>query len=99
MIVDYKRVSQTEWQWEQGAKTYAVRYFPRTGRLIWSGWVPTGDSSMFDEGVAQDAVDFLERGAAQHTPPPALLDELREVLLAAQAENKPRGCLDWLRKI
>lgn len=93
---DYKRISQTEWQWEQGTKHYAVRYFPRTGRLIWSGWVPTGDGSLFDEGIAQEVSDFLENGAVSHTPPDALLDDLRDVLRAAQPER--RGLFGWLRR-
>ncbi len=93
---DYKRISKTEWQWQQGAKHYAVRYFPGTGRLIWSGWVPTGEGSMFDEGIAQEVSDFLENGVTHHDPPPELLADLRTAL--QESQPKRRGLFGWLRR-
>lgn len=87
----YTRKSATEWEWQQGRKTYSVRYFPATGRLIWSGWMQTSEGVVFDEGIAQTADAFLAEGTAhieKHELPVALLDELRNVLNQAQKSDQ-----------
>lgn len=100
MSDDYTRTSATEWQWTRGNKHHNVRYFPKTGRLIWSGWVQTGDGPLFDEGFAQPVENFLQEGidhierVADRQPPPALLAELRATL--SEPPRQSRNWLGWL---
>lgn len=88
MTQSYTRPSATEWAWREGRKTHSVRYFPQTQRLIWSGWMPTSDGPVFDEGYAQSVEDFLANGISNRTPPPALLDELRETVTRASGQSQ-----------
>ena len=95
MTQEYTRKSATEWEWQEGRKTHSVRYFPETGRLIWSGWLQTSEGPVFDNGVAQTDAAFLADGVAhidKHKPPTALLDDLRALLIHAkdQPETKPK---------
>lgn len=98
--MDYKQVSQTEWQWQQGAKTYAVRVFPSLGTLIWSARALEGIA--FDDGIRQQIAMFMANGAPEGiTLPDALLNELREFLAAPSKIPEESGLFgglrDWLR--
>lgn len=92
----YRRVSETEWTWQHGSHHYGVRVFPKRGTLIWSGWVETAESPLFDEGVSQTCERFVEQGAPSgFQPPTGLLAELRQV---ATSGGRRGGWLGWAGK-
>ncbi len=94
------RKSQTEWEWQEGTKHYAVRAFLSTRKLIWSSWVETSGAPVFDEGFVQTFEEF-KRGdpgdrRSHITPPQSVLDDLR-VLIASEDQPKSRGLFGRLR--
>jgi hypothetical protein len=92
----YRRVSETEWTWQQGSRHYGVRVFPKRGTLIWSGWVETAESPLFDEGVSQTFERFSQQGAPSGFEPPSeLLVELRQVVTSTSRRG---SWLGWTGK-
>lgn len=92
-----ERKSATEWEWHAGNRHRTVRYFPSTGKLIWSGWTDTSNGPVFEEGYSQSAEDFLANGIAQVSPPDTLLAELRTSLEAEiEKQNRPPLWKRWL---
>ncbi len=95
-MTDYKRLSRTEWQWMDGSKYHAVRYFPKQGTLIGSAWIDTTEGPQFEGGFSQKVETFLEFGLPQNiSAPQAVSDEIRALLAVVR---KPRGLLKWLHR-
>lgn len=88
---DVRRKSTTVWEWSSGKKHYSARLFPNQQTIIWSGWAMMAEGPLFDEGVKQTYADFLERGAAQHSPPDELVAELREVIAQGNQTSDGRA--------
>lgn len=88
----YTRTSIHEWQWQDGAKHYAVRVMPVTQSLIWSGWMVVGDTPVFEPGRKQSIADFLADGISDYTPPAELLTELRTALTP---QPRRKGWFGW----
>lgn len=98
---DFERRSEYEWIWQVGSKFQSVRYFAKTNRLIWSGWINTENGPAFDTGVAQTVDDFLTEGVSHITPPPALTESVRAYLLKQQHEasnTKYMGLFGFFRR-
>lgn len=93
-MTNFTRTSDTEWTWLDGTHNRSVRYFPNTGRLIWSGWVMSSEGPVFQPGLAQESAHFLEQGPAVESVPSDLIVALREVL---QPPAPKPGLLDRLR--
>ncbi|HVU11739.1 MAG TPA: hypothetical protein VHD90_10685 [Phototrophicaceae bacterium] len=98
--MSYRR-SQTEWEWQDGAKHYAVRAFIGTRRLIWSSWVETRGAPVFDEGFAQTFEEFkrgepLDDRRSHVAPPQTVLDALH-ALIASADQPKSRSLFGRLR--
>ncbi|MEL6527712.1 MAG: hypothetical protein AAFQ07_18580 [Chloroflexota bacterium] len=90
-----ERKSATEWEWHSGNRHRTVRYFPSTGKLIWSGWTDTSNGPVFEEGYRQSVEDFLANGVSQVSPPDEILNGLRE-MLEAEIEKQNRAPI-WKR--
>lgn len=92
----FKKISATEWQWQDKGHHRAVRYFESQGTLIWSVWIETSTGPIYEDGISQKSGAFLEQGApAGIEPPQPLIDEVR-ALFTGEAPKK--GIWGWFRR-
>lgn len=90
---DYTRTSPTQWTWNDGSRSCAVRVFHSTHTLIWSAWFETNDGPQFDDGIRQTVETFLLIGLPLGlTVPDTLLVDLCASLGDKHHPRKGRFC-------
>lgn len=89
MEAAFHQTEADKWEWQNGAKFYSVRLFPRQGTLIWAGWTNSIEGPRFDSGMSQSIDDFLTHGPVNHAAPEALVEAIRAAI--EQEHNNSRG--------
>ncbi len=95
----YKRVSETQWEWQADGKSYSVRLFVETAKLIWSTWIETEGGPQFEPGTAQVFEAFMVNGSPEgYRPPKELVKEVLQQVetLRHISKKKRRSLKDWL---
>ena len=82
--------AHNHWIWIDGdGKNHEVRMFESSDMLIWAAWVDTSDGPMFENGIKQPCMEFIQNGAPNGLLLPDDVDyELRGLIAAYHPTRK-----------